>query len=91
MTWRRALRALAVAVGLLLIVLFVGENFVVVQVRLFGNTFGVRLAWVVAVPVALAFGAGVLYARSWRRDAAGAAAGAGAGAEAGSEPPGEGQ
>jgi hypothetical protein len=67
-TWPRALRALGLAVVLLLVVMFVGENFVVVSVRLFRHTFPVRLAWVVAVPVLLAFAAGVLYGRSRERD-----------------------
>jgi hypothetical protein len=67
-TWRRALRALAVALGLLLIVLFVGENFVLVDVRLFGTTLPVRLSWAIALPSLLGFGAGVLFARSARRD-----------------------
>jgi hypothetical protein len=70
MTWRRALRALGVALGLVLLVMFVGENFVIVEVRIFGTTFPIRLAWAVAVPVVLAFGAGVLYARSRDRNGA---------------------
>jgi hypothetical protein len=61
MTWPRALRAAVVAVVMVAVVAFVGANFVLVDVRLFGLAFQTRLAWVVVVPAALAFGAGVLY------------------------------
>jgi hypothetical protein len=67
MTWSRALHAAAVAVVMVGVVAFVGGNFVLVDVRLFGWTFQTRLAWVVVVPGALAFAAGFLHARARRR------------------------
>ncbi len=65
-TWDRAVRALLVAGVLVGVVLFVAANFVLVEVRLFGLSFEVRLAWAVVLPAALAFAAGMLYARARR-------------------------
>ena len=65
-TWDRAVRALIVAAVLVAVVFFVAANFVLVEVRLFGLRFEVRLAWAVVLPAALAFGAGLLYARARR-------------------------
>ena len=67
MSWARALREAAVAVVLVAVVAFVGGNFVLVDVRLFGLAFQTRLAWVVVVPMALAYAAGALGhpARRW--------------------------
>lgn len=67
-TWNRALRALTVACVLIVAVLFVAANFVLVEVRFMGLDFEVRLAWVVVLPAALAFAAGVLYARARSAD-----------------------
>jgi len=67
-SWSRALRAVVVACGLVLVVLFVAANFVLVDVRLLGLRLEVRLAWAVVVPAALAFGGGLLYARARRAD-----------------------
>ena len=67
-SWSRALRAVFVACGLVVVVLFVAANFVLVDVRLLGLRFEVRLAWAVVVPAALAFGGGLLYARLRRAD-----------------------
>jgi hypothetical protein len=69
-TWSRALRATVVACGLVAVVLFVAANFVLVEVRLLGLSFEVRLAWAVVVPAALAFAGGLLYARARSADRA---------------------
>ncbi|MDX6678698.1 MAG: hypothetical protein QOE31_2750 [Solirubrobacteraceae bacterium] len=65
-TWRRALRALSVAAGLVLVVTFVAGNFVLVDVRLWGLDVEMRLAWAVVVAGGLGFAAGLLYSRSRR-------------------------
>ena len=65
-TWDRAVRALLVAGVLVGVVLFVAANFVLVEVRLFGLSLEVRLAWAVVLPSALAFAAGMLYAHARR-------------------------
>lgn len=65
-SWRRALRALSEACGLVLVVTFVAANFVLVDVRLWGLTVEMRLAWAVVVAAALGFAGGVLYSRSRR-------------------------
>jgi uncharacterized membrane protein len=65
-TWDRAVRAVLVAGVLVGVVLFVAANFVLVEVRLFGLSFEVWLAWAVVLPAALAFAAGMLYARARR-------------------------
>jgi type VI protein secretion system component VasK len=67
-TWNRAVRALIVAGLLVLAVLIVAENFVLVEVRLLGLSFEVRLAWAVVVPAALTFAGGLLYARARSAD-----------------------
>lgn len=61
MTWRRALRAVAVAVLLLVALTFVAGNFVLVDVHLLGFDLETRLAWVVVVPAAFGFAGGLLY------------------------------
>jgi hypothetical protein len=63
-TWPRALRALAVACGLVLVVTFVAANFVLVDVRLWGLDVETRLAWAVVVAAGLGFAGGFLYSRS---------------------------
>ena len=62
-TWARALRALAEACVLLLVLTFVAANFVLVDVRLWGLSVETRLAWAAVVPAVLGFVAGILYAR----------------------------
>ena len=69
-TWNRAGRALIVACALVVAVLFVAENFVLVEIRFMGLSLEVRLAWVVVVPAALAFAGGLLYARARSADRA---------------------
>jgi hypothetical protein len=64
MSWQRALRALAVACALVLVVTFVAGNFVLVDVRLWGLNVEMRLAWAVVIAAALGFAAGMLYSRS---------------------------
>lgn len=66
MSWRRALRAVAVAAALLAALVFVAGNFVLVDLRLFGIDVETRLAWAVVVPAALSFLGGLLYARARR-------------------------
>ncbi|HET8952601.1 MAG TPA: hypothetical protein VFN44_18900 [Solirubrobacteraceae bacterium] len=63
-TWPRALRAVAVAVTLMLAVLFVGGNFVLVDVRLLGLDIETRLAWVGLAAGALGFLGGRLWAKA---------------------------
>ena len=63
-TWPRALRALAVACALVLVLTFVAANFVLVDVRLWGLSVETRLAWAAVVPAALGFAAGTLLART---------------------------
>lgn len=63
MTPERARRAATVAAVLLLALVFAASNFVLVDVRLFLLGFETRLAWVVLVPTALAFAAGVWWGR----------------------------
>ena len=65
MTPRRAIRATIVAVALTTAVAFAAANFVLVDVRLLTIGFTTRLAWAVLGPVGLAFGAGVLWARTY--------------------------
>ena len=65
-TPERARRAVAVAVVLLLALVFAASNFVLVDVRLFGAGFEARLAWAILVPAALAFAAGVWWGRRRR-------------------------
>jgi hypothetical protein len=67
-TWRRALRALAVACGLVVVVTFVAANFVLVDVRLWGLNVETRLAWAVVVASGVGFAGGVLYSRDRARD-----------------------
>ena len=62
-TWSRALRAVGVAVALMLAVIFVGGNFVLVEVRLLGIDFETRLAWVGLGAGALGFLGGRLWAK----------------------------
>jgi hypothetical protein len=77
------LRALVVACALVLVLTFVAANFVLVDVRLWGLSVEIRLAWAAVVPGALGFGAGVLFCRTGRaarnrRPAGTSAAGGGA-------------
>jgi hypothetical protein len=66
MSWSRAAREALRAAVLVAVVAFVGGNFVLVDVRLFGWTFQTRLAWIVVIPAALAYAAGALQpARRW--------------------------
>jgi len=67
-TWPRALRALGVAALLFAALAFAAANFVLVDVHLLALDFQARLAWVVLVPCALAFAAGILFARSGSED-----------------------
>ena len=64
MTWGRAVRALVVACGLLLVLTFVAANFVLVDLRLWGLSVQTRLAWVAVVPAGVGFAAGRLFART---------------------------
>ena len=57
-TWREAGRAVAAALVLLLVLLVVGANFVLVEVRLLGLTAETRLGWALLVAAALGFAAG---------------------------------
>jgi hypothetical protein len=57
-------RAIGVAALLFAALAFAAANFVLVDVHLLALNFQARLAWVVLVPCALTFGAGVLYARA---------------------------
>ncbi|MEA2142840.1 MAG: hypothetical protein QOI64_1270 [Solirubrobacteraceae bacterium] len=66
-SWRRALRALSVACGLLVVVTFVAGNFVLVDVRLWALNVETRLAWAVVVAAGLGFAGGVLYSRDRAR------------------------
>ena len=63
-TWGRALRALAAACLLVLVLTFVAANFVLVDLRLWGLNVETRLAWVGVVPGVIGFGAGVLFGRT---------------------------
>jgi hypothetical protein len=67
-TWARALRAAAIAILLFAALAFAAANFVLVDVHVLTLEFQARLAWVVLVPCALAFGAGVLFARAPARE-----------------------
>ncbi len=66
--WNKALRALLIAAVLLALTLFAAANFVLVDIRLPGGSVRVRVAWVAVVPSLCAFGLGVLYARTRRRE-----------------------
>jgi hypothetical protein len=63
-TWDRALRALAVACAMVLVLTFVAANFVLVDLRLWGLNVETRLAWAAVVPGALGFAAGMLFCRT---------------------------
>lgn len=56
------------ALGLVVVLLFVAANFVLVDVRLLGLTVETRLAWAVVVPSALAFVGGATAGSRRRRD-----------------------
>ena len=62
-TWGDALRAVGLAVTLVLVVLIAGANFVLVEVRLLGLAFDTRLAWALLLAAALGFVAGVVFTR----------------------------
>ena len=62
-TWGDALRAIGLAVTLVLVVLIAGANFVLVEVRLLGLAFDTRLAWALLMAAALGFLAGVIFTR----------------------------
>ncbi len=63
-TWARALRAVLVAVVLLVALAFAAANLVLVDVHVLALRFEARLAWVVLVPAALTFALGVRFGRS---------------------------
>jgi hypothetical protein len=87
-TWPRALRALAEACALVLVVTFVAANFVLVDVRLWGLRVETRLAWAAVVPAALGFAAGVLHSRArWAARSAESTRAPGAGDGGGEHPP----
>ena len=67
LTNRRVAGLVAVAALFALLAVFVADNFVLTQVRLFTVTFQVRLAW--ALVIAFVSGAviGALLARYWYR------------------------
>ncbi len=60
------LRLVALATALALVVLFVAENFVVVEVRLVTRQVEVRLAWAMLSAGGLGLVAGLLLPRPWR-------------------------
>jgi hypothetical protein len=63
----KVLGALLVAVALLVVTLFAAANFVLVDVRLFGFSARLRLAWVAVVPAFGGFAVGIVYARLRQR------------------------
>lgn len=65
--WNRALRALASAAVLVVVVLFVAGNFVLVDVRLLWLHFETRVAWLPVVAGAVGFAGGVRWSGSRRR------------------------
>ena len=60
------LRLVALATALALVVLFVAENFVVVEIRLVTRQVEVRLAWAMLSASGLGLVAGLLLPRPWR-------------------------
>ncbi|MGC4105200.1 MAG: hypothetical protein QM753_02445 [Thermomicrobiales bacterium] len=72
LTYRRLLLLVVVALALIALVLFVADNFVLVQIRLFTLRIQARLAWALIVPLLLGIGIGWtghgVVARARRRD-----------------------
>ncbi|HWV35408.1 MAG TPA: hypothetical protein VNZ55_07240 [Thermomicrobiales bacterium] len=70
LTTRRLLWLVGVAVFLALLVLFIADNFVLVEMRLFTLRIRARLAWLLIVPfllgIALGFAAGEIRQRHRR-------------------------
>jgi uncharacterized integral membrane protein len=64
---RRAARLGALAVVLVLLVLFVAENFLTVEVRFFVSKTETRLAWALLTAAALGLAVGFLLGRFRRR------------------------
>lgn len=60
-------RLLIVAITLALVVLFIAENFVVVELRLVTGQVEMRLAWAVLIAGGLGVVIGLLLSRLWRR------------------------
>jgi uncharacterized integral membrane protein len=60
------LRVVLCAILLAALAIFVAENFVVVEVRLFLWKTEARLAWSLLVAGTLGFGVGILFPRLWR-------------------------
>lgn len=60
------LRLAAVAITLALVVVFIAENFVIVELRLVTWEIQIRLAWAVLVAGGLGIVAGLLLPRPWR-------------------------
>ena len=60
LTIRRLMLLVALAIVLALLVFFVADNFVLVQIRVFTLRIQARLAWAVIVPLVAGFGLGWL-------------------------------
>lgn len=65
---RRTARLVLLAASLVLVVLFIAENFIVVEVRFFVSKTETRLAWALLTAAALGVAAGFLLGRFRRRD-----------------------
>lgn len=63
---RWTFRLVTLATSLALVVLFIAEKFVIVELRLVTWEFQARLAWVVLIAGGLGVVAGLLLSRVWR-------------------------
>jgi uncharacterized integral membrane protein len=67
-TRRWTLRLMILAMILAIMVVFIAENFVVVEVRLVTRSVEARLAWVVLISSGIGVLGGLLLPWLWRRD-----------------------
>ncbi|MGN6485317.1 MAG: LapA family protein [Thermomicrobiales bacterium] len=67
LTWRRLLVLVAVAILLVALVVFMADNFVLVQIRIFTLRIQARLAWALLVPLLLGIGLGWMAHLAWQR------------------------
>ena len=66
LTYRRLMVIVGMALALALLVLFIADNFVLIEIRLFTIRIRARLAWAMVVPLLIGLAVGVLVGRGTR-------------------------